>query len=257
MPAASAIPARPRPGRADLYLEVTKRIIAELEAGSFPWVQPWGTSEVAAPLGMPCNGATGRRYSGVNILLLWMAVRERGYQGQRWLTFRQALLLGGYVRKGEHGATVVFADRFVPGDERERAAQAGEEPRQVPFLKRFTLFNTEQCEGLPADLADADTAVEESLILPRVEALIAASGIAVRIEGETASYHPGLDVVQVPPPQAFFAPIDWHRTALHELTHAVGHPARLGRDQSGAYGSPAYAFEELVALSGQSAPVLY
>ena len=60
------------PPRVSLYAEVTARIIAELEAGRFPWVQPWSTS-TAAP-GLPCNAVTGRRYSGINILLLWGAV---------------------------------------------------------------------------------------------------------------------------------------------------------------------------------------
>ncbi|MFZ0509016.1 MAG: zincin-like metallopeptidase domain-containing protein, partial [Methylocella sp.] len=55
------------------------------------------------------------------------------------------------------------------------------------------------------------------------------------------------DYVQVPPPQAYFEPINWHRTALHELGHASGHPSRLGRDLGGVFGSKKYAFEELVA----------
>ncbi|WP_374303296.1 ArdC-like ssDNA-binding domain-containing protein [Paracoccus sp. (in: a-proteobacteria)] len=29
--------------RASLYDEITGRIIADLEHGCFPWVQPWGT----------------------------------------------------------------------------------------------------------------------------------------------------------------------------------------------------------------------
>lgn len=45
----------PRAGsdRANLYDEITGKIIAELEAGRFPWVQPWGKSTVKAPLGLP------------------------------------------------------------------------------------------------------------------------------------------------------------------------------------------------------------
>lgn len=58
---------------------------------------------------------------------------------------------------------------------------------------------------------------------------------------------PALDYVQVPPPQAYFEPINWHRTALHELGHATGHASRLGRDFSGSFGTRKYAFEELVA----------
>jgi antirestriction protein ArdC len=49
---------------------------------------------------MPKNGSTGRQYSGVNVLILWGAVIEHGFAGQSWLTFRQALSLGGHVRKG-------------------------------------------------------------------------------------------------------------------------------------------------------------
>jgi hypothetical protein len=111
--------------------------MAELEAGRVPWVQPWGTAAVKAPLAMPRNAATQRRYSGINVLILWGAVIERGFSGQSWLTFRQALGLGGHVRKGEQGTTVVYADRFTPEDERRRAAEAGEEPGAIPFLKRF------------------------------------------------------------------------------------------------------------------------
>jgi len=99
--------ARARSGqdRTSLYAEITDKFIAELEAGRVPWVQPWGTSAAKAPLAMPTNAATQRRYSGVNVLILWSAVIERGFAGQRWLTFRQALSLGGNVRKGEHGTT--------------------------------------------------------------------------------------------------------------------------------------------------------
>ena len=60
-------------GKPSLYQEVTDRIIAELEQGRVPWVQPWGRAK--AGLGLPRNAATGRRYSGVNILILWGAER--------------------------------------------------------------------------------------------------------------------------------------------------------------------------------------
>jgi antirestriction protein ArdC len=110
--------------RASLYDDITSKIIAELQAGRLPWVQPWGSAGVSAPLGIPKNAATGRSYSGI----LWGAVVQHGYSVQNWLTFRQAVTLGGNVRKGEHGTTVVYADRFVPDDERRRAYNEGEAP---------------------------------------------------------------------------------------------------------------------------------
>ena len=239
--------ARAGSDRASLYDDITNKIIGELEAGRLPWVQPWGAAAVKAPLAMPQNAATGRRYSGINVLILWGAVIEHGFPGQSWLTFRQALSLGGNVRKGERGTTVVYADRFTPEDEKRRARETGDKPGRIPFLKRFTVFNAAQCDGLPEEVAVAAPPPAPGLIEPRAEALIRATGIDFRIGGDRAFYVPSQDFVQVPPPQAYFEPINWHRTALHELGHATGHASRLGRDFSGSFGTKKYAFEELVA----------
>lgn len=222
-------------------------IIAELEAGRVPWVQPWGTSVAKAPLGLPRNAATSRSYSGINVLILWGAVIEHGFPGQGWLTFRQALSLGGHVRKGERGTTVVYADRFTPEDEKRRAFEAGEEAQAIPFLKRFTVFNTAQCDGLPDDIEATVPPPPAGMIEPQVEALIKATGIDFRIGGNRAFYVPSLDHVQVPPPAAYFEPINWHRTALHELGHASGAEHRLNRNLSGAFGSKLYSVEEITA----------
>ena len=238
---------RTRKDRTNLYDEITTRIIGELEAGRVPWVQPWGTAAAKALLAMPNNAATGRGYSGINILILWGAVIEHGFPCQSWLTFRQALSLGGNVRKGERGTTVVYADRFIPDDEKKRARETGDDPQAIPFLKRFTVFNAAQCENLPDEVAVAAPPTPPGLIEPTVEALIEATGIDFRIGGTRACYAPAHDYVQVPPPQAYFEPINWHRTALHELGHASGHPSRLDREMSGSFGSKTYAFEELVA----------
>jgi antirestriction protein ArdC len=238
--------ARTGEDRANLYDEITRKIIAELEAGRVPWVQPWGTAAKVS-LGMPKSAATGRRYSGINVLILWGAAIECGFAGQSSLTFRQALSLGGHVRKGECGTTVVYADRFVPADEKQRARENNEEAHAIPFLKRFTVFNTDQCDELPAEIATTATPPPPGLIEPIVEELIKTTGIDFRIGGNRAFYVPAEDYVQVPPPQAYFEPINWHRTALHELAHASGHPSRLNRDLSGRYGTRKYAFEELVA----------
>ncbi|WP_434721279.1 ArdC family protein [Mesorhizobium sp. RIZ17] len=233
--------------RSNLYDDVTNKIIAELEAGRFPWVQPWGTAVAKAPLSLPRNASTSRAYSGINVLILWGAVIEHGFPTQGWLTYRQALALGGNVRKGERGTTVVYADRFVPNDEKTRAREAGEAAQAIPFLKRFTVFNIEQCEELPDEIAAFAPPPATGLIEPGVAALIEATGIEFRIGGNRAYYAPAHDYVQVPPPQAYFEAINWHRTALHELGHASGHKSRLDRDLSGSFGSRKYAFEELVA----------
>ena len=242
---------RQEESRARLYDEVTARIITELEAGRLPWVQPWGRDGATSP-GLPRNALTARPYSGVNVLILWGAVIENGWPSQSWLTFRQALEAGGCVRKGERGQTVVYADRFTPEAERERASREGGDPKAVPFLKRFTVFNVAQCEGLRAGLADDPAPLPEREIVPVAEEVIAASGVEFRIGGAEAFYAPDPDFVQVPPQPAFFEQVNYYRTCLHELTHATGHTKRLGRDLRNAFGSKDYAREELVAEMGSA-----
>jgi antirestriction protein ArdC len=88
-------------------------------------------------------------------------------------------------------------------------------------------------------------------VLPQADALIRATGADIRIGGNQAFYVPSADYIQVPPPSAYFEPVNWHRTVCHELSHWSGAAHRLNRDLSGGFGSPSYAREELVAeISG-------
>ena len=242
---------KPPAERINLYDEVTSRIIGQLEEGRVPWVQPWGRSGSAAP-GLPRNALTARNYSGVNVLILWGAVIEHGYPSQSWLTFRQALEAGGNVVKGERGTTVVYADRFTPESEKERARQTGDEAKAIPFLKRFTVFNVAQCEGLREGLASDPAPLPERQVVPVAEDVIAASGVDFRIGGDKAFYVPAHDYVQVPPQPAFFEQVNYYRTALHELTHATGHESRLARKMLNPFGSRDYPREELVAEMGSA-----
>lgn len=232
--------------RANLYDNITDRIVAELEQGRVPWVQPWDSK--GCGIGMPRNAATGRTYSGINILTLWHAVMSRGFRSHAFLTYAQAQSVGGTVRRGEKGTGVVYAHRFVPASEKraalaeQRAARGG-----IPFLKQFTVFGVEQCEGLPGHMLEPLPQVSHELIMPRANRLIEATRADFRIGGPCAFYSPQYDFVQVPRPDDFHEPINWHRTAFHELGHWTGHGSRLDRDQKGSFGSALYGREELVA----------
>jgi len=209
--------------RTNFYDEVTARIVAELEAGRFPWVQPWGNPDgdgSAVSPGLPRNALTARRYSGVTVLILWGAVIEQGYPSQGWLTFKQALEAGGCVRKGERGTTVVYADRFTPEAEKARAVETGSDAKSIPLLKRFTVFNVAQCEGLRPGLAPDPVPLPERQIVPVAEEVIAASGIEFRVGGNRAYYVPTQDYVQVPPQPAFFEQINYYGPACTNFATA-------------------------------------
>ena len=131
----------------DLYAEVSARIIAELERGAAPWIKPWSAT---AGQNVPCNAVTNRPYSGCNVVLLWIA-QNAGYRTPRYVTFRQAAELGGHVQKGEHGTKVYFVKQLAVHTE------DGEETKacMVPMLREYTVFNVDQCEGLPASVMAA------------------------------------------------------------------------------------------------------
>lgn len=240
--------------RATLYEEVTARIISELEHGIVPWVQPWGNAKAQSGVGLPCNAATRWSYSGINILILWGRLFDAGYPSQQWLTFRQAISLGGTVRKGEHGVAICYADKFVPKQRRTQSlddpssppSSAGE-PQTVAFLRRYTVFNVAQCDGLPDHCHAAPSPLPEREIVPEAEALVRATLADIRHGGAVAYYECDQDYIQLPPQPAFFDQINYYRTLFHELGHWTGHDSRLRRDQTGSFGSRPYASEELVA----------
>src|ERR1700756_3032909 len=129
----------------DLYAEVSARIVAELEAGAAPWIKPWSASPGA---NTPCNAVSNRPYSGCNVVLLWMA-QAAGYRTPRFLPFKQALELGGHVRKGERGTKVYFVKQLQIREEGDGDAST----RLVPMMREYTVFNVEQCDGLPDSVA--------------------------------------------------------------------------------------------------------
>jgi hypothetical protein len=130
--------------------------------------------------------------------MLWSASVMKGYSCPLWLTFKQALELGGNVKKGEHGELVVYANRIT----RTETNEAGEETeREIPVLKGYTVFNAEQCDGLPAHYS----AKAEPPTLPpaarieRADQFFVATGADIRVGGTRAYYAEGPDYVQVPP----------------------------------------------------------
>ena len=233
--------------RTDLYQGVTDKIIKQLEAGRVPWVQPWGRPETTSPLGMPSNADTGREYTGINILLLWAAAIDTRRTTQTWLTYKQAQKLGAQVRKGESGTTVCYADTFIPKNEKLRAQETGNDPQAIGFLKRYTVFNADQCEGLDPSFFEGAAPLPEREAVPIAESLIAATGADFRTGGDRAFYSPSDDFIQVPHQSAYFEQINYYRTCFHELGHWTGHKSRLDRDLKGHKGTKLYAKEELVA----------
>ena len=234
----------------DLYQSVTDQIIAALEAGAPPWICPWHRvdDDVA-----PANITTGKPYRGINVLLLNMQLMGRGFARNRWLTFNQALALGGLVRRGEHGTPIVFFKMHEVAADAQRAAPDADGARRIiPMLRSFTVFNVDQVDRLPAAMQASEPSAQPWDADLAAESLLAASGARIQHGGSRAFYRPGDDVIQLPPAVAFESASDYYGVALHELTHWTAHPARCNRQLSGRASINAYAFEELIAEMGSA-----
>src|SRR5436190_14683098 len=88
---------------------ITDKIIASLKQGKIPWRKPW--TGIAGPR-TPTNFVTKRRYSGINIPILWLAGQQRGYDVDYWATFQQWKTVGASVKKGEKAEHIVFFKPF-------------------------------------------------------------------------------------------------------------------------------------------------
>jgi N-terminal domain of anti-restriction factor ArdC len=69
--------------------EFADRIVTELEKGVKPWVRPWDPEKAGGPQA-PFNPVTGKRYHGINVLILGMDMRAFQSGDPRWMTYQQA-----------------------------------------------------------------------------------------------------------------------------------------------------------------------
>lgn len=231
----------------DIYAEITSRIISELENGIIPWNKPW----------VACGGCishvTGKPYSLLNQIIL-------GKAGE-YLTFKQVQEEGGKVRKGEKSSMVVFW-KFIEKKDDDGKIVIGDDgkPEQVPFLRYYSVFHIDQCEGITAKWSSPQP---ESTVEPNeaAEAIITdyLSRTGVRLtheKGDQAFYRPSTDSITVPMMEQFTEAAEYYSTVFHEMTHSTGHSSRLNRLSGTAFfGSESYSKEELIAEIGASSLV--
>ena len=190
---------------ASLYDTVTNNIVAELEKGVAPWVQPWKTSRRTKLGLLPGNAATRRTYSGINIPILWQAairtaIRSRVDDLQAGARPRSERPQG----RARHACRVHQADRR---GRRHREAIAC-------------------CASTPSSMSRRSTACPSGSSLPKSRRS-AAGRRSLHREHERryparrskACFVPSLDFVNLPPRNAFKSIEPFYATALHELGH--------------------------------------
>jgi len=228
--------------------ELSAQFIAALKADKLPWHAVWQQRT-------PINGATGKRYRGVNTINLSIFGELKGYTDPRWCTFQQAKDKGWHICKGEKSVLVEYwayydkqMHKLLPWAEAQRIQREDpERARKDLFLsvRCSPVFNAEQMDGVPElpQLPETDIGV----ICGQRDTLLKNMAVGYKEEGVRAYYSPGRDTVVLPPATTFEDVYGYMCTLLHECGHATGHESRLNRSMSGGFGSPEYAREELRA----------
>ncbi len=244
---------------ADLYKEVTAKIISLLETHQTQWNRTWVS---LGEDGQPAyNALTNRRYTGINQLLLSLETTERRYAKNAWLTFLQIKQQGGAIQKGEKATRIYFHKTLFVDEKgkkydpeiiktmsKERIKKLG--IKRIPILKYYNVFNVFQTTGLPEKCYHYETSVIPTALEKdeRAERLIQSTGATIDYKAnQQPCYLPVKDVIQLPLAHQFKGTEHFYNTALHELAHWTGHHTRLDREIINTFGSPKYALEELVA----------
>lgn len=228
----------------DLHQRVTDQILAAMEANPGEYRTPWhrGTGSIMRPK----NALTKKPYNGINILVLWCAADERGYESGAFATYKQWAEMGAQVRGGEKSSLIVFhkEHEFKPKD-------GADEPEKRWIAKPSFVFAAEQVDGYQIDtrpvIADPVQSVAEA------DAFYAATGAKVTHGGSRAFYRPATDEICLPKPEDFIGtptstPTQSFYAVLgHETAHWSGAPHRLNREFGKRFGDEKYSAEELVA----------
>ncbi len=222
---------------------ITQKFIECLENGSVPWKKPWVEGYSIPPFPRRSNRMC---YRGVNIVALWIAAYDAGYENPYWFTYRQAGELGGQVRKGEKATRVVYY-----GTVDKEPSEVDEDATTVRFARAYAVFNGQQIDGLPDELAQHN-ANHAPMSSDDRQSWFDALGADIRHGGDQAAYSPNEDRIYMPAFDAFSDPTRYWATRGHETVHWTSHPTRLNRPLASRRDIEGYAFEELIAEIGSA-----
>ncbi len=120
---------------------IVDSFIQDMEQGVGEWFQKWTIPSFCKPR----NLTTQKPYKGINPFILAHRAKIMGYRNNQWLTYKQAIELGGNIKKGEKGEAIFFNKLY----EQKVVEKDGTETiRKRWFLTSHIVFNVEQTEGI-------------------------------------------------------------------------------------------------------------
>lgn len=245
--------------------ELIKMYVECLQQGQLPWTKGMKHLKMAR------NLQSGRRYTGMNAMILAYIAQKRGYKGSRWMTFTQ---IDNYRK--EHGITGSFFNVPAKGagvpvrcwgmkiydkekgewsskvypipkvKEMIKLGKIEESQLKIVPLSDIYVFNEDIINGvIPEPERQVDPVEQEE----KVQFLIDEMKVGYEERSVPSAYYsPSEDLVVVPSINEFNDAQYYISTQLHELSHATGAKHRLNRESlinSDGFGGEIYAKEEL------------
>lgn len=226
---------------------VVQSILSMLDKGVAPWKRDWSGFNIFP------QSVDKREYRGVNLFLLSFGgiLDGQTFGTPVYGTYKRIQALGGKVKKGEKGMPIVYwgfaQDKDAEGNP---VLDKNGNPKRHCFLRRYTVFNVEQCEGLPDEIMNRGHGERyDTNIIEEAERVVREMPNPPRIRtcGHQPYYTPCVDEVVMPEINTFKTSEAYYATLFHELAHSTGSIARLNRTSDHRYGSEGYGKEELVA----------
>lgn len=229
-----------------LYEQVTNQLIAEIEAGAGDWEMPWRNLAANGP----AKSIDGRRYKGLNSLILGLTTHSEGWSVPVFGTYKTWQRNGNQVAKGEKGTKVILWRKAT--NKNDAAASSEEEDRGRMFARVFTVFNIDQTDAPPAEQPDdATPTVSGHDEFPQAAEALDALGATI-LPNSQPQYRPLSDTIGMPDRELFDSESHWLSTLAHENIHRTGHWSRLDRDLENRFGTQALGMEELIAEIGSA-----
>lgn len=228
----------------DSRRELVDRIIAEMEKGHRPSEALWQKNISKRPY----NPLSGYKYRGGNWMRLASAAMENGYSDPRWMTYKQAKDAGYQVRRGEK-STLLEKWIFEQTVKVENEHGEMEEVRKRldhPIVNYFRVFNAEQMNGIEP-LPEVQPMEHDQMLQTAEDFMKSSECEILEVKQDQAFYDPYRDRIVLPPRDYFKNQEAFLSVVLHEMAHSTGHESRFNRSMMGAFGTEAYAREELNA----------
>lgn len=131
----------------EIRQKITDMMVKAIAEGTPPWRKPWSATTNS---GSPCNFSSGRRYTGINplILMLWSMFHK--YESKYWGSSSAWLKnIGAHVMKEQHATYITLFKMLPKRDPKTKKVMKNSAGKDImfPILREFPIFNIQQLQA--------------------------------------------------------------------------------------------------------------